>query len=123
MISIMRKEFCRDGLIVVAFAATMSCGLEVVTPANPPANIPSALLYLRPKESFWVVCKPKRPNLHACDFYNPNGTSVAFRCNYAFSEPPSQEMFRRAWLGEARELKLGSGTTVQCQTWEDAPSR
>jgi len=99
-----------------------SCGVEVVSPDNPPANIPSALMYSRPKETFWVVCTPKLPNRQVCDFYNPNGKSIAFRCNYALSEPPTQGMFQRAWLGEARELKLDEGTTIECVAREDGPS-
>ena len=120
MISMVRQTLYLTVLIGTITVAMTSCDLEVVSPGHPPENIPTALLYSRPKETFWVVCIPKRPDLQECDFYNLTGNSIAFRCNYAMSEPISQQMLKHAWLGGGRELKLNRGTTVECLEREDA---
>ncbi|MGC4053988.1 MAG: hypothetical protein QM757_33290 [Paludibaculum sp.] len=99
-----------------------ACGIDVVAPNRPPANIPAAMLYSRPKETFWVVCTPHEGDVHNCDFYNLDGRSIAFRCNYAFPVQPTQKTLAGAWLGVDRKLKLDNGTAIECLDRVDAPS-
>lgn len=109
-------------LVVVAVLAVIgACGVQFVTPNRPPANIPSALLYSRPKETFWVVCAAESSG-QKCDFYNIDGRSIAFRCSYNLTVPPTQETFSHSWLGGSRELKLDNGLTIACLAREEAPA-
>ncbi len=104
--------------LVLAFAG---CSVGIVDEGKPPGNIPAAALYFRPKEQFWVVCETRTAGLQRCDFYNPDGQSIAFRCQYELAEPLDNSAIRQAWLGRDRELKFDGGVTVECLNREDGP--
>jgi hypothetical protein len=112
-------HFLGAGFVIVGvLVGTSAC--TVVTPSRPPPSIPSALLYSRPKEIFWVVCSAQRAG-QKCAFYNLDGRTIAFRCEYQLTVPPTQELFSKSWLGGSRELKLDDGTNLACLAREDAP--
>lgn len=104
--------------LVLALAA---CGISILDERKPPKNIPTAALYFRPKEQFWVVCETRPNGLQRCDFFNPDGQSIAFRCQYEMAKPLDDSVLRQAWLGGNRELKFDGGVTVQCLNREDGP--
>jgi len=101
--------------------ALAACGGVEFVSDEPPANLPNAVLYFRPEESFWVVCSAARAGGQVCDFYNPDGQSIAFRCRYALERPLDREAMKRVWLSADRDLRFEQGATVPCEDRKPAP--
>ena len=90
------------------------CGIGIVDPNKPPANLPKALLYFRPKEQFWVVCTGLGSGKTRCEFWDQKGETIAFRCDYALARQLTQSDMKQLWLGDNRGLKFDDGKAIAC---------